>query len=174
MAPLARVVHTLPGRERIKIEERRGDEDYFMALEKQLAGCPGVLAVEANFRTASVLIRHTVDDLQVWRYATEQGLFRIAEGESVRSAISPAFAAKAAPNAETAEGHVKPASRHDLGLRQLMFVGLVGVGIAQAIEGNIAVPAVAAFWYALNIFPRANGYSNVERGFADTESTERS
>jgi len=174
MGPLARVVHTLPGRERIKIEERRGDEDYFMALEKQLAGCPGVLAVEANFRTASVLIRYTVDDLQVWRYAIEQGLFRIAEGESVRSAISPALAAKVARNAETAESDVKAASRHDLRLRQLMFVGLVGVGIAQAIEGNIAVPAVAAFWYALNIFPSANGYCNVERGFADTESTERS
>jgi hypothetical protein len=173
MGPLARVVHTLPGRERIKIEERRGDKDYFVALEKQLAGCPGVLAVEANFRTASVLIRYAVDDLQVWRYAIEQGLFRRAESQSVTSAISPVFAAKVAPNAETAEGQVKAASLHDLRLRQLMFVGLVGVGIVQAIEGNIAVPAVAAFWYALNIFPPANGYSNLERGFADTESTER-
>jgi hypothetical protein len=37
------------------------------------------------------------------------------------------------------------------------------MGIAQAIEGNIAIPATAAFWYAY-LMTQENGVSNAELG----------
>ncbi len=51
MAPL--------GRKRIKIDEKRGDAAYFATLEKELAGCQGVVAVETNPLTGAALISHT-------------------------------------------------------------------------------------------------------------------
>jgi Heavy metal associated domain 2 len=62
MAPLARVAHALPGRKRLKIEERRGDEAYFNTVEKALSESPGVVAVETNFRTGSVIVHHRPDE----------------------------------------------------------------------------------------------------------------
>jgi hypothetical protein len=43
MVQLARVTHSLQGRKRVKIHEKRGDEAYFTALEKDLANCPDIL-----------------------------------------------------------------------------------------------------------------------------------
>ena len=47
--------------------------------------------------------------------------------------------------------------------RPLIFLAWVGMGIAQAIEGNIAIPAAAAFWYAY-LVTQENGVSNTELG----------
>ena len=47
--------------------------------------------------------------------------------------------------------------------RPLIFLAWVGIGIAQAIEGNIAIPATAAFWYAY-LMTQENGVSNAELG----------
>jgi hypothetical protein len=33
---------------------------------------------------------------------------------------------------------------------------MMGMGVVQTIEGNIAIPAAGAFWYAFSILPGAN------------------
>ena len=73
MAPLAREVHALPGRTRLRIDEKRGDEAYFTTVENALRDYPGILAVETNSRTASVLVHHTENDPSPWQRAEEQG-----------------------------------------------------------------------------------------------------
>ena len=40
MASLAREVHALPGRTRLRINEKRGDEAYFTAVENALSDYP--------------------------------------------------------------------------------------------------------------------------------------
>lgn len=166
MVPLARVAHALPGRTRIKIEERRGDEAYFTTVKERLAGCPGIAAVEANSLTASVLVRHAASNGDVLRYAAEHGLFCLAEGEPGIPSADRLVAA----NLETADRGLRAVSGGGLNLRSMMFLGLVGLGIAQAIEGNIAVPALTAFWYALSALPRANDQCNMKRRSQDAES----
>src|SRR3954468_24874088 len=52
------IVHRTPSRLRLKFSERRHDQAFFSALQKQIRGWEGVLAVETNLLTASVLIRH--------------------------------------------------------------------------------------------------------------------
>ncbi len=163
MIPLARVVHALPGRKRIKIEEKRGDEMYFAMVKKELAGSPGVLAVEVNSLTASVLVHHTANDMGVLHHAAEQGLFRLAKGDLG----APTADALGAANLEAVDRGLRVVSSVGRNLRPLMFLGLAGLGIAQAIEGNIAVPALTAFWYALNTLPRTNDSQHMERSFLD-------
>ena len=149
MAPLARVVHALPCRKRIRIPEKRGDEAYFATVKEGLANCPGVLEVEINPATAGVLVHHAADAGHFLRSAAEQELFRLTEDSfPARISADPPVPA----NAGTADKS-PPALRINLSLRRLIFLGLIGTGITQAIEGNIAVPAVAAFWYALSALP---------------------
>lgn len=33
---------------------------------------------------------------------------------------------------------------------------MIGMGVVQTMEGNIAIPAIGAFWYAFGILPGAN------------------
>ena len=82
MAPLAREVHALPGRTRLRIDEKRGDEAYFTTVESALRDYPGILAVETNSRTASVLVHHTENDPSPWQRAEEQDCSMFAENEA--------------------------------------------------------------------------------------------
>ncbi|SOD40581.1 hypothetical protein [Nitrosovibrio sp. Nv4] len=172
MIPAARLVHALPGRKRIRIAEKRGDEKYFASLENDLAACPGILAVDANVLTGSVLVRHAADDLQVWGYAAERELFRITNDDPGAPAVTQPTVSdpKAVTrNRNPQKRNFQKISSRDFNWRSLIFLGLAGLGIAQAIEGNIAVPAVTAFWYALNAFPGSTHINNMERRFVEAE-----
>ena len=166
MVPLARVAHSLPGRKRVKIDEKRCDEAYFTALEKGLSGYPGILTVETNPLTGTVLVRHREDDLDFLRYAAEQGLFRLTENELAAHTLPPP--SRAAAHQKTAKQKLHAESSNGFNLRPLIFLGLISVGIVQTIEGNIAIPALTAFWYAFNMLPRTNG-GNAERLFLEAE-----
>lgn len=163
MAPLAREVHALPGRTRLRIDEKRGDEAYFTTVESALRDYPGISSVETNSRTASVLVHHTENDPSPWQRAEEQGLFHVAEKEAEMPKIATAISAT--PNQARKPRAPKPkaARTNRANWRPLIFLAWVGMGIAQAIEGNIAIPATAAFWYAY-LMTQENGVSNTELG----------
>jgi hypothetical protein len=165
MAPLARSAHALPGRKRLKIEERRGDEVYFATVEKALRESPGVLAVETNFRTGSVIVHHRPDEPSALQHAEELGLFQFATAPEPRSAAFavPAVAVNASPTQKPFRPKPKAVRNNRANLRPLIIMGWIGLGIAQAIEGNIVVPAIAAFWYAY-LVTQENGVSNPELG----------
>jgi cation transport ATPase len=166
MAPLARVVHALPGRKRLKIEEKRGDEAYFDAVEKALSDSPGVLRVETNYRTGSVVVHHRPDEPSALQRAEEQGQFQLATkaSEAPPGAFSaPSVAANATATRKTSRPKPNAARADRANLRPLIIMGWMGLGIAQAMEGNIAIPAMAAFWYAY-LVSQENGVSNAELG----------
>jgi hypothetical protein len=159
MTPFARVIHSLPGRKRLKIDEKRGDEAYFMALEKELAECPDILTVEATPVTGTVLVHHRADDPDFLRYPIERELFHLDQNfpnQNLPASHSLTPAAQVSTHPKTAKRETNPGSSSGLNLRFLIFLGMTGMGIVQAIEGNIAIPAVAAFWYALSILPGTN------------------
>jgi hypothetical protein len=148
MAPLAREVHALPGRTRLRIDEKRGDETYFTTVESASRDYPGISSVETNSRTASVLVHHTENDPSPWQRAEDQGLFRVTEKEAEMRKMAAAISAT--PNLARKARAPKPkaARTSRAKARPLLVLAWVGLGIAQAIEGNIAIPAAAAFWYA--------------------------
>ena len=163
MVPLARLVHSLPGRKRVKVDEKRGDAAYFATLEKELTGV--VVAVEINPLTGTALISHATEDASLSEYANEHELFHLGENETPPPTARPSIVG----GTEVAEhkSYTKSGKRPDI--RWLIFLGMMGMGVVQAIEGNIAVPAIAAFWYAYCILPGAN-ISNPESPFLEMES----
>lgn len=163
MAPVARMAHALPGRKRLKIEEKRGDEAYFTTVKKALGDSPGVVAVETNCRTGSVVVYHRPDEPSALQQAEEQGLFQLAAQDPQGPTAAPSVAANATAMRKASRPKAKTARTNGVNFRPLIFMGWVGLGIAQAIEGNIAVPAIAAFWYAY-LVTQENGVSNPELG----------
>jgi hypothetical protein len=162
MIPLARVAHSLPGRKRVKIDEKRGDETYFIELKKELADCPDILKVEANALAGTVLVHHRADAPDVLRCALERGLFRLDKHPPSTHPLTPA-AVQLSAYRKIAKRKTNSRSSNGLNMRFLVFLGMLGVGIVQTIEGNIAIPAIAAFWYAFSTLPRGND--------SDTESS---
>ncbi|WP_143034492.1 HMA2 domain-containing protein [Nitrosospira multiformis] len=169
MAPLARVVHSLPGRKRIKIDERRGDTAYFETLQKELADCPGVGAVVTNSRTGTALVIHKVEDPVLWRYIAEHGLLQLGKNETSAPAVGPSIV----DDIRNVERKPYPKSGKKPDIRRLIFLGMMGMGVVQVIRGNIAIPAIAAFWYAYFILPATND-DNPEHSFLETKLSEES
>ena len=153
MAPLARLAHSLPGRKRVKIDEKRGDAAYFAALEKELAGYRDLIAVETNPLTGTVLISHATEDTRLWDYAGEHELFRLEKHETAIH-TPPRPAVTGGTGTAEHKSYVKSGRSSDI--RRLIFLGLMGMGVVQAVKGNIAIPAIGAFWYAFSILPGAN------------------
>ncbi|WP_139176968.1 HMA2 domain-containing protein [Nitrosospira multiformis] len=169
MAPLARVIHSLPGRKRIKIDERRGDTAYFETLKKELAECPGVGAVMTNARTGTALVIHTVEDPVLWDYIAEHGLLQLGKNETSAPAVRPSIV----DDIRNVEHKPYPKTGKKSDIRRLIFLGMMGMGVVQVIRGNIAISAIAAFWYAYCIFPGTNG-DNPEHSLIETKLSEES
>jgi hypothetical protein len=166
MAPLARVAHSLPGRKRIKIDARRGDAAYFAALEKGLAECPGVGTVTTDPRTGMALISHTAEDSVLWSHIAEHDLFQLGKnGTSVPTPVHSSIAG------DEHKSYTKSEKRPDI--RPLIFLAMMSMGVVQVIKGNIAIPAIAAFWYAYCVFPGTNG-NNPEHSLIETKLPEES
>jgi hypothetical protein len=166
MAPLAHLAHSLPGRKRVKIAEMRGDAAYFARLGKELAECPGVVTVTTNPQTGTALISHAAEDASLWDYAVEHELFQLAKNETAAPAPTrPAITGgtRIAEYKSYTESGKKP------DIRWLIFLGMMGMGVVQAIKGNIAIPAIGAFWYAFCILPGTN-IGNPESPFLETGS----
>jgi hypothetical protein len=118
--PSARLSHRLPGRVRLKIEERRGDERYFGDAIRRLGESPAVTAVTAKPATGSILIHHRGAFEPVAQLAATAGLFAI-EGEP----------------SET-DAPVHPLS--------VVASGFSVLGMYQLGRGRIAGNAVEALW----------------------------
>ncbi len=146
MAPTARVCHSLPGRLRIRIDACRRDEAFFGRLAAALAGVPGVLSVQANPITATVLIAHTLDPQRMCHELESLGCLSLAPSDSNPSQAPSTFAAGG--------GAAGAAPRIPADARGLAILALFGMAIHQAIEGNVMVPAVSLLWYAYNLLER--------------------
>ena len=170
MAPLARVAHALPGRKRIKIDGKRGDAAYFAMLEKKLAECPGVGRVTTDPRTGTVLVNHTAEDPVLWGYIAEHELFQFGKNEmSIPTPVHSSIVG----GIRVAEHKPYTKSGKKPDIRRVIFLAMVGMGVVQVIRGNIAIPAIAAFWYAYFILPATND-DNPEHSLLETKLSEES
>src|SRR5215203_864037 len=126
MAPLAREVHVLPGRTRLRIDEKSGDEAYFLAVDKALSDYPSISAVETNSRTASVLVHHTENDPSPWQRAEEQDLFHVGEKEAEMPKMAAAITATPNPARKARAPKPKAARTNRANWRPLIFLAWVG------------------------------------------------
>lgn len=149
MLPTARVCHSISGRLRIRIDAYRRDEAFFGQLSAKLERVPGVLRVEANPITATVLIQHTLDAQHIRREIESRACVSLAPGGS---GLPPARSLS--PDLGMTGGSFANVPRVPADARGLAILALFGMAIHQAIEGNVMVPAVSLLWYAFNLLER--------------------
>lgn len=144
----AQIIHSLPGRTRLRVLEKRRDEAFFADTIRNLTHCPGVASVETNTLTGSVLIHHDVP----WDVLASQ--IEQRAGLVIEMPREASLAHHVAQGLETANQDLNKVSGGKLDWNTLLFLGLTGLAIQQAIEGNIMAPAVSLLWYALNTLPK--------------------
>jgi hypothetical protein len=146
----AYVVHWLPGRLRLRIPEKRGDQRYFSALSQALQNRREVISVSANPFTGSVLLRLSagVQLAEVAAGAKELSLFVLRKS----SAPTRKGLATASLGLKGVDKFVARASEGYLDVKSGLFFALLLLAIHQTIKGRFAIPGgFTLLWYALTM-----------------------
>jgi hypothetical protein len=136
MKPQGHIRHQVDGRVRIAVPQHRGDRAYFDKLGKQLGSVGPVRAVHTNALTGSVVLKY------------------VGELDQVLKQLDGADLIDVAPQAATRHSHMNGQARPVLQAGPMLLVGAFfsAVGVVQSLRGELALPAMSAFWYALNAF----------------------
>ncbi len=153
MIPDAVMTHASPGRLRLRIPLKKGDEESLIFCRKQLAECPGILSIEVNPVTGSMLFLHKTTVPAIAEYARSKNLFTMQE-KLQNPGMKPSNLRKNIT--ETFEGldkKIQSMSDGAMDLGGLAFVVLVGAGVIQILAGNAGtLPWYVAFGFAFTIF----------------------
>jgi hypothetical protein len=153
MLQQAAVSHRTADRLRIKITERRGDEEFFSALAQDLKDKFAYRAVTTNPLTGSVLILDPKIDIDaVSRFASENGYFELDTGTSVKPKAAHALVVPV----RQVHRKIRDFSGGEVGLNELIFITLCLFGLYEILRGNAKSPPwYTAFWYAFGIFTKS-------------------
>ena len=155
MLPAAVVAHSARGRTRFKISARRRDAQYFVTVEQQLPKAPEVERVQANPITGSVLVHHRGPAEALYTYAERNDLFRVsAQADRASDLLRQ--------RGKSLDRQLRDFTGEYLDARALTFIMLVSIGMAQAIRGQFAGPALTIFWYAATLLNGSDGDSSAE------------
>jgi hypothetical protein len=155
MTATAYIQHQVPGRLRIRVPARRGNVEYFAALARHLSALPGVERLEANHRTAGVLVVHDPGTTaeRILNDAQHGGLLTLhgAPGHTLTAAE------KAGLGLQGLDSGLRNMTRGDLDARSLILGAFVTMGVVQLTRGHVMGPAVTLFWYAYQIIASSRG-----------------
>lgn len=164
MPPSAHIAHRMPGRLRLRVAERRGDEAWFRGAVAQLRECPTVSDVSASPVTGSLLVRHDGPDIDVIQsYARALELFEVAQDPAPPAAHTAAPDSLIRGRLVDADRWVRRESANGTDLRSLALVGLLGASVWQALRGQVLPAAGTLLWYALTLSgTRSDGARDLE------------
>jgi hypothetical protein len=107
--------------------------------------CPGVTLATANPVTGSLVVEHEAPFERIISHARAEHLFQLVEPSPPAK-----LSAQVAQGLDETNRNLEKVSGGEVDFDGLLFVGLTGLAIHQAIAGNIMAPAVTLVWYALN------------------------
>lgn len=150
--PLARIGHQSPGRLRLKIDDQRGDIDYFKTLEAALADKFPSHAVSANPQTGSLLIVGEEIDINiVAKHGTAKSFFTLDQSSEsnvplAESVVDPIL---------SVNKKLRQVSGGSLDMPGLIFISALLFGAYEILRGNFRSPPwYTAFWYAFGIYSK--------------------
>ena len=145
----AYLVHSIPGRTRLKIPERRGDHIFFDEVAERLRNCAGVSEVECNPLTGSVLIHHSglIDTLM---RAALDPLDELLELELA----APPVARRLREDVIWLDQGIKRLSGGEFDLSTVAALGLLAFAGGQLVGGAQPVIAITLAWYATELLRR--------------------
>lgn len=152
MTPTAELQHSMTGRMRVRVPEKRGDRGYFDWVAGALRDVDGVENVETNPLTGSVLVLHRTDVATILHRAEQAELFHIP---------SPGF--RNLPTAHvrdaltSADERIRSATRGGWDFNSVLMLACAVIGGVQVARHNVWPAAASMFWYALTLANEKNG-----------------
>ena len=160
MKAKAHRVHSIPGRTRFKIPERRGDYAFFHEISELLRKFASVQAVESNPLTGSLLL-HYLGDLD--SEPVQAALNALAEFVELELSAPP-VARRLRAHALGADDAIQRFSGGAVDLSTLSALGLLALAGIQLLRGREPVIAVSLAWYATELLRRWEEPSPRDRG----------
>ena len=148
MSTAALIAHHTPGRVRLEVPSRRGDQAFFADLSERVAGGHGASRVRANPLTASVVVEYAGQFdalLSVLRDAELAVAATAPDASRARPSPMAGFASALQALARQPRAGQPPADPMLLAGAAFGMIGLV-----QTARGQIMLPALSAFWYAVS------------------------
>jgi hypothetical protein len=149
MKARARIVHSIPGRTRVRIYNRRRDRAFFEDIERRIARFPQVEHVASDALTGSVLVHHNGSPLDLLVAAGEAGLDELIDIE-----VPPPVAALLKAEVASLDAAIRRTTAGNLDLSTIAIFGLFALAGVQLIRGNQPVLAVTLAWYAAELLRR--------------------
>ncbi|HXY55532.1 MAG TPA: hypothetical protein VEM40_12760 [Nitrospirota bacterium] len=154
MIPDAVIAHASRGRLRIKIPSQRGKLVALKSYGDQFASCPGVLSIEVNPATGSMLLIHQTTLAEIAEYARSKNLFILKEQKSPKEP-SAGLRGDIGKTFKSLDRQIQSLTDGDLDLSGFTFAALIVAGTAQILSGNAGpIPWFAAYWYAFHLYSR--------------------
>jgi hypothetical protein len=145
----AHVVHSVPGRVRLRVHNRRRDQQFFEEVESRLARLSQVKSVETDPLTGSVLVHHSGPAFELLLAAAEAGLGQLLDFEP------PApVARQIRDEVALLDQIVRRTSDGQLDLSTVAMFGLFALAGIQLVQGSQPVIAVTLAWYASELLRR--------------------
>jgi hypothetical protein len=144
-APLARVVHSIPGRSRLRTQGVKRDAAALSALQSALEDARGVHDVRVNQVTGSVLVEHEGDINDVLRELERRGALR------VENEVREPYLAQIHRALAESDQRLKKVSSGRVDLETLSFMGFVAGGIYQCFNGHGLPAGVTLLRYAVEL-----------------------
>ncbi len=153
MIPDAVIAHASTGRLRIKIPSKKGDEGFFISSQKQFEGCAGVISVEANPLTTSILLLHQTSITAISDYARSHQLFALQEQSRYQAANPGRFRREIGQTFKNVDRQIQTITSGEIDFGGLVVAVLGGTGVIQILAGEAAaIPWYVAFGLAYSVF----------------------
>jgi copper chaperone CopZ len=145
MTVLARMVHSIPGRTRLRADGIKGDVQALEAVQTALEDTKGVQNVQVNVLTGSILVEHDASIEELLQQLQERDVLELdnSEPEHYLATLHRALA--------ESDRRLKFASKGKLDLETISFFGFVGAGIYQMFNNHGLPAGVTLMRYAVEL-----------------------
>lgn len=145
MTVLARLVHSIPGRTRLRAESIKGDEQALAAVRTAFEDSKGVQNVEINVLTGSILVEHDTSIEELLQQLAERDVLELdnSEPEHYLATLHRALA--------ESNRRLEFASKGKLDLETVSFFGFVAAGIYQMFNNHGLPAGVTLMRYAVEL-----------------------
>jgi len=150
--PAAYLVHQSRGRLRLKIPDRRLDEDYFQHLAKQLSNLASITNTKSNPASGSIILyTHPDFDMgELDRFTESDKLFHFFR-YGHRS-----IASKITNDLSQIDVNIQQLSRGRFDIKSAYIAALISLAAVQISKGKTLGPASGFIWEALKLIQEKN------------------
>jgi len=146
MLPAAYVVHRTRQRVRLRVPEKRGDEEWFVQTAVALGRLSWVDRVETAAVSAS-LILHCGDSDRLDECLSQTGVLMFL-GNPPRV---PSAAEQVKSGVARLDRALQSGAPGNTDLRSLLFLLMLVLAGVQMARGQVLVPAISLVWYAMEL-----------------------